>query len=163
MQRTVIQNGVVVNVVEIGPETAVVSKARGKELAAEEERVYAGRLEEWRGVAAERKRQEEAAVAEIHARVAAREAIKVRADKEKDGIKAAGLLREMLALEKDIATKGAALIALRAREMPEKPRLVRASRWAHPEGCEVGPEGGNIGDLWDGVAYVRPEKVIEVV
>ena len=28
--------------------------------------------------------------------------------------------------------------------------------WSPPEGCTIGPAGGRMGDIWDGVAYKRP-------
>jgi hypothetical protein len=33
------------------------------------------------------------------------------------------------------------------------------SLWAPPEGCTLGPEGGNMGDVWDGQSYTRPPPV----
>ena len=46
-------------------------------------------------------------------------------------------------------------------ERPERPKLTRAKRWIVPDGHEVGPEGGNIGEAWDGQAFTKSPAVEE--
>jgi len=46
-------------------------------------------------------------------------------------------------------------------ERPERPKLTRAKRWVVPDGHEVGPEGGNIGETWDGQAFTKAPAVVE--
>ena len=46
-------------------------------------------------------------------------------------------------------------------ERPERPKLTRAKRWVVPDGHEVGPEGGNIGEAWDGQAFAKAPAVSE--
>lgn len=36
--------------------------------------------------------------------------------------------------------------------------IVAGDDWQPPEGLVIGPDGGNIGDTWDGNHYVRPPE-----
>jgi len=42
------------------------------------------------------------------------------------------------------------------KERPERPKLTRAKRWVVPDGHNIGPEGGNIGEAWDGQTFTKP-------
>jgi hypothetical protein len=39
-----------------------------------------------------------------------------------------------------------------------RPKLQRTRRWVPPDGFTLGPEGGDIGDAWDGRQYIKPER-----
>lgn len=39
--------------------------------------------------------------------------------------------------------------------------LEAGADWTPPEGHTIGPDGGQIGDTWDGAQYVRPERPAE--
>jgi hypothetical protein len=157
MQLPVLKDGIVVNVIEIGEDTQIVTKARCKELIAIEDAEYAERIAAWREAVGElRKAHEDAAGALGMARMTVA-AVKERARKVTGEAGAQEALRQILALEGDVTAHERKLAEIAARPMPEKPRLVRGKRWFHSDGLEVGPAGGNIGDRWDGVAYVRPD------
>lgn len=117
--RTIIRDGVVVNVIAIHEGTAVVTKGQHREAVAAEDAAYQASLAAWRN-------------------------------------KVAGM-REVF--QQTMRKAGIAAV-LAEHALPAKPRLVRAARYVYPDGCEVGPAGGNIGDLWDGRSYRKPKKVI---
>lgn len=157
-QKPVLKDGKVVNVIEIDGETQVVTKDRHKEMIAAEDADYAQRLGAWRALVQQRHNTIQAATDELSLARATVSALKVTAGNEKDDRKAALALRQILSAEAGIAAIEQGIKVLRAEPLPEKPALVRPKRWFHPEGLEVGPAGGNIGDLWDGEKYTRPEK-----
>lgn len=161
MQRPLIENGKVVNVAEIESDTLVVSKVKHYEMLAKEDADYAARFEEWRELANKRGLEIGSSADEVALRIVMREGLKTVAQTEADDTKVANLFRQLTALEVDIAAREAALLDLRAQTLPERPKLVRRKRWFPINGYTVGPEGGNIGDLWDGKVYTRPEKVPE--
>lgn len=158
MQRPIIKDGIVVNVIEIGDETEIVTKDRHKELMASEDAQYAEHFTSWRGQI--RAHQDEIGTAAEKLSMARMTlaAMKTKAEGEKDGTRAVYTLNQILSLEKEIAGQEAAVKQLQERPVPPKPKLVRSKRWFHPEGLEVGPAGGNIGDIWNGQEYVRPVK-----
>lgn len=157
-QKPILRDGKVVNVIEIDDATQIVTKALHKEMMAAEDADYAQRLESWRAQMKQRHNSVQATIEELTLARATVNALKMTASNEKDDRKAALALRQILSAEAGIAAMEQNVNALRAAPTPEKPTLARPRRWFHPEGLEVGPAGGNIGDLWDGQTYTRPVK-----
>jgi hypothetical protein len=156
MQRPILKDGVVVNVVELDDDTMVTTKARHKELTAAEDAEYQAKIDEWRiAHGAHQAKITAAAEALAMARMTLG-TVKAKADKEKNETKAAAALRQILTMEKDISAKEEDLAKIQGEPSPPKPVHKRGKRWFHPDGVEVGPAGGNIGDIWDGEKYVRP-------
>jgi hypothetical protein len=160
MQRPILRDGVVVNVIELDDDTEIVTKARHKELCVAEDADYAAKLAAWRGQVTDIQKAFAEAVERLDMARATASALKVRAEDLQDGPQAGQVLKQILAVEKQIASHEASAAAQQAKTVPARPRLVRGKRWFHPEGLEAGPAGGNIGDLWDGKTYTRPEKTI---
>jgi hypothetical protein len=156
MQRPILKDRIVVNVIEIGEDTEIVTKSRHKELMAIEEADYARRAAAWRASVGERQLEVRQAAEKLTMAKMTLAAVKAQAGKA--GVDATQLLKQILALDDEIAGHEKAVAELQAKPIQEKPRLDRGKRWFHPEGLEVGPAGGNIGDIWDGKAYTRPEK-----
>lgn len=158
MQLPLIEDGIVVNVIEIDDDTMIMTKDRHKELQAQEDAGYADRLAAWRKRSRACHGELNATMKRLGMANMTLSAVKIRAADEKQDAKAALLLRQILSMEADIEQHQRAVEIAQATPLPPKPRLVRAKRWFHPPECTVGPEGGNIGDRWDGKQYVRPEK-----
>lgn len=159
MQRPILKDGAVVNVIEIDENTKIVTKEEHKALAAAEDAEHEQRLGEWRAVIAERRREVNVASEALGMLKAMLKATKVNAEKAATDAEAARLLQQILALEKEVSEGEKAIAAMLTVPLPAKPKLVRAKRWFHPDGLEAGPAGGNIGDLWGGATYTRPEKL----
>ncbi len=160
MQRPLLKDGVVINVIEIDENTLVVCKAEHKQLQAEEDAAYTAQLEEWRAVIKARQGELGAASERLGMAKMTLSAMKVKVAEEKGDARAALALKQILSMEADVEQNEQAVMALHARPIPAKPKLVRSTRWIRPDDCEIGPAGGNIGDRWDGKQYVRPEKVL---
>jgi hypothetical protein len=158
MQRPILKDGVVVNVIEIGADTEIVSKKRHKQLTAEEDARYAIAAAEWRETAKAHEDEIRLAAEKLGLARMTVSALKVKAADENVDAKAALALKQILAEEEAVSKLEADLSAVSTRPLAPKPKLIRAKRWFHPEGLEVGPAGGNIGDIWNGQEYVRPAK-----
>lgn len=157
-QRPLLKDGIVINVIEIEDDTEVVSKDRCKQIRAEENARYERAAAEWRDSVKEK----EAEVREVGERLSLARmtvsAMKTKASQEKTDTLAAMAFRSAMAEEENAAKIEAEFAGLCKQTLPPKPKLARAKLWFYPEGCEIGPVGGNIGDLWNGQEYVRPTK-----
>jgi Mg-chelatase subunit ChlI len=155
-QRPILKDGTVVNVIEIGDDTEIVSKAQCKQFMAEEDARYQKAAAAWR----ETVKVREDEIRDVAERLALARmtvnALKVKAAEEENDTKAAQAFRRVMAEEEAVTKLEAELASMSTRALPQKPRLIRAKRWFHPDGLEVGPAGGNIGDAWNGQEYVRP-------
>lgn len=160
-QLPILKDGVVVNVIEIDNETEIVTKDEHKRRAAEEMAAYETSLAEWREVIRGRQNEAHEALTKLQMAKMTLEAKKTTAAEEKTDAGAALALRQILSMEEEVKRHEKAVLDIEARPLPVKPKLVRRKRWFHPQGLEVGPAGGNIGDLWDGKTYSRPLKVEE--
>jgi hypothetical protein len=157
-QRPVLKDGIVVNVIEIEDDTEVVSKDRCKQIRAEEDARYERAAAEWRGSVKEKEKEIREAGERLGLAKMTVSAMKVRAAQEKNDTLAAMAFRSAMAEEENAAKIEAEFAALRTQTLPPKPKLTRAKLWFHPEGLEIGPAGGNIGDMWNGQEYSRPTK-----
>lgn len=156
--RPIIKDGLVVNVVEIDDDCAIMTKAECRRQEAAELADYAARVAAWRERVALMRAEVDAAREKAGIAMATMSALKARAASEKSDAKVAALFRQASGMEQEVNTLVADVRSLQERPAPAKPRLVRGKRWFYPDGVEVGPPGGNIGDLWDGKSYTRPEK-----
>lgn len=157
MQLPLIKDGLVVNVVELEPETACVDKAKHKEMSAAEDAEHGRRMDEWRAIANAHTLEIEKARQQLLLAHSAALAVKTAAKETKPGAEKAALDRILFA-ENEVEQWRAKVAELQGRPLPPRPKMERAKRWFYPDGHEVGPEGGNIGDLWDGKTYTRPAK-----
>ncbi len=154
MQKPLIKDGIVVNIIEIGEHTLCVSKAEHKELEAQEMARYAADLVAWRNECQMHAKSIEEAKA---GRFMAIGIVKAAKDAAKDSrIDPKHTLDRILMLDSEVEAWEEKLSRLKALGLPPKPQIQRAKRWILPEGHEVGPEGGQIGDIWDGKTYVKP-------
>lgn len=158
VQRPVLKDGVVVNVVEISDDTMIVTKDEHKQLMAKEDADYEQAAAEWRETVKGREAQIRDAAERLGLARMTVSALKVKAAEEDSDTKAAQALRRILAEEEAVTQLEAELARISAGPLPPKPKLIRGKRWFHRYGFDVGPAGGNIGDLWNGQEYVRPEK-----
>lgn len=158
MQLPILKDGIVVNVIEIDEDAVTCSKAELKMQMLAEEAEHNAAMEEWRMACKAISDSVKAAVASVEkAREDAAAAIR-RAEKGGDAKKA---LAAISAAQSEVEARTGNLEAVRATPLPEKPRLVRKTRWAVPEGFVVGSPGGSIGDTWNGREYVRPDQEAE--
>lgn len=154
MQRPLIKDGLVVNVVEFEPGTICCSKPELKAMQAAEEAEYDKRAAAWREEAG--KLAEEIREAETQLSAARKASNQAQELASAGKGKADQLLKRVLETGGEVRAWEENLAALRARSLPARPTLVRPRRWIVPEGHSVGPAGGNIGDRWDGQAYIAP-------
>jgi hypothetical protein len=160
MRVPVIKDGVVVNVIEMAPDTTAVTKAEHKDAMARERVEYEARAADWRkGVEAGRSVVKLAKQDLFMARGLERAARSGVAKSDLTGDAGAHAARQLLTLGNEAAAHQDNVERLEAAPLPPRPRLERARRWIVPEGCIVGPPGGEIGDTWDGVAYTKTRKV----
>lgn len=156
MQYPLIKDGVVVNVVEVSESTLCLSKAEYKAMAAKDEAAYAEAVKAWRSALLIRRLEITEAETGLFMARGAAEVIKEQASGKKG--KARDALDRVLSADGEVNAWEEKLAAARRAEFPAKPRLDRAPAWIVPEGHELGPVGGNIGDLWDGKAYSAPTE-----
>lgn len=160
MQRPILKNGVVVNVIEIDEDTAIVTKAQHKRLQAGEEEAYATELKAWREAMTARQGEMSAAMEGLGLANMTLSAVKAKAASEKVDARAALALTQILSMEAEIEQMHQGIAELKSTPAPLKPRLIRAKRWFYDDDCEVGPAGGNIGHVWNGKGYERPAKAV---
>lgn len=158
-QRPILKNGVVINVIEIDDDTQIVTKAQHKQMLAEEAVDYEVRLATWREAIRDVQQQAADVIDQLAMARMTLSAMKTQAAGEKNDAKAAQALRQILAAEEDVKQREKAVSQAQAVAIPPKPRPASSKRYFHSDDVEVGPAGGNIGDLWDGKTYTRPEKV----
>lgn len=154
MQRPILKDGIVVNVVEIDEGTAIVTKAEHRQMSEAEEAEYANRLLIWQG--AVKAAKTEISEVEVQLFMVTGMAAAAKADARNANGGAAAHLDRILVAEAEVEAWQAKLVDAKAMPLPERPRLERALRWIYPEGCLIGPEGGQIGDSWNGIKYTRP-------
>ena len=41
--------------------------------------------------------------------------------------------------------------------------LAEGAEWSPPEGQVIGPDGGNVGDTWDGKNYIPPPQPTPII
>jgi hypothetical protein len=155
MRLPIIKDGIVVNVIEIDEATAIVDKATHANLCASEEADYAQRYAEWQTQVA----AVETAIAEARTQHFMASGIAVAVKTEAKGVdveSAPAMLDKLLVAEAEVEAWAAKIADMQAQPLPEKPKLIRTARWMYPEGHIVGPEGGEIGDSWNGNAYIKP-------
>lgn len=159
MQRPILKDGVVVNVVELKPGTYCCAKAELRELMAEEDAAYAAQLAAWRETVKGMQRDMNTALANLDNARQVAGATQQRVMKARQSGKAKSadaLLNSVLEAGEQVTAHEQRVAELAQRVPPEKPTFARPHRWVVPEGCEVGEPGGNIGDTWDGQRYVPP-------
>lgn len=154
MQLPLIKDGVVVNVVEFEIGTICCSKADLKAMQVAEEAEYNARVDAWR--AEVNAMQDEIRAAETQLAGARKVATEAKERAEKGKGDAQQLLRAVLNTDAEQKAWEENLASLRSHPLPARPTFVRPLRWIIPEGHEIGKAGGNIGDRWDGQAYVAP-------
>lgn len=159
MQKTILKDNIVKNVIELDEDTIIVDKATHKKISIQEESEYQIQLETWNAIIEKRKSDIYIVSKDIGMANMTLAALKMHANTEEDDSKAALALRQILSLEVDISERERTLDAIKSGPFPAKPILIRGKRWFHPDGFEVGPDGGNIGDVWDGEKYNRSEKI----
>lgn len=154
-QKPIIKDGIVINVIEIDETTQVVTKAQYKEAQVADEANYNRQLEIWRAEMRQRRANVEAALTELGMARATVAALKVTAGNETDDARAALILRQILVAERDIAAIEKNAKMLQTSPISPKPTTMRGKYWFHPDDMEIGPDGGNIGDVWNGEKYVQ--------
>ncbi len=157
MQRPLIKDGKVINVIEIDDETESVTKAEHKEMLAAENADYAERMAAWRTAISAHQQTLAEARSRSFVAMGIANAMRIQA--------ATATGREKTVLENRIdgadeqaRAATAEVAALETAQLPKKPSLVRTKRWMCPPGVELGPAGGNIGDTWNGKTYTREAK-----
>lgn len=158
MQRPILKDGIVVNVVEIDEDAAIMTKGQHKKLHSDEDAAYTVQLRAWREAVKARQGQVSAAMERLGLANMTLSAVKAKAAGEKLDAKAALLLSQILSMEAEIGAMHQSIAIIQSTPPPLKPKLIRAKRWFHDDDCEVGPAGGNIGDTWNGKGYERPAK-----
>lgn len=161
MRVPLIKDGVVINVTEMAEGCAAVTKAEHRAQMAREDAEYEEQAAIWRGKLAER----QAALAEAKTQhfmaVGVAQALRGDAKKGLKGDAAERALNTIVAAEDEVKAYADNIAEIEGQPLPERPRMKRAHRWIIPEGCEVGPEGGEIGDRWDGTVYSRPVVAVD--
>lgn len=163
MQLPLIKDGVVVNVVEFEAGTVCCNKAELKEMQAVENANYEARAAEWRGVIQRQKDELIAAETQLEAAMAVAGHARRKAESMRDAGNSDQALKHVLTTGAEVDAWRENVAALRSRPLPTRPTLFRPVRWIVPEGHEIGAPGGNIGDTWDGKAYISPVVPAETV
>lgn len=157
-QRPLLKDNIVINVIEIDDDTLIMTKAEHKELMAQEDAEYEAKAAEWRATIGSVRASIDAEVDKLTNARATLSAYKITAEAEPSPAKAGAMLKQILAMERGIIEQEKVVAEVGKTKVPEKPRLIRAKRWFRPDDVVVGEPGGNIGDVWDGKQYTRPEK-----
>ncbi|WP_088347777.1 MULTISPECIES: hypothetical protein [Rhodomicrobium] len=154
MRLPVIKDGVVINVVEMDADTLCVDKATHQQMLADEDDGHRAALALWGADISERHAAIQQAKRNLFMASGFASAVKNQVREGK--ISGDGALTSVLTADAEVEAWQAKIADMKAQPLPERPILVRGRRWICPEGCILGPEGGQKGDIWTGEAYVRP-------
>lgn len=149
------ENGDVVNVIEMADGCQAVSKAVHHEMTTRELADYETRAKTWRVQLAERQTALDEAKQGHFMATGVEAALRAEATTGLKGEAAERALDAIVAAGNEVKAYSDNLAELESKPLPERPRLERAHRWIIPEGLRIGPEGGEIGDRWDGESYIR--------
>jgi hypothetical protein len=157
VQRPLLKNGVVVNIIEIEDDTCICTKEEHKARTLEENSAYANRLAGWKGHMAKLKNQFDAAKGKLITARMTLAALEARRSDATDPKVATTFTTQINQAKDEVAAAQSALDQIQRAPLPQKPLMFRAKRWFHHEdGIQVGPAGGHIGDTWDGKKYIAP-------
>lgn len=159
MQIPLIKDGRVVNVVEIGQSTLCVTKAEHRQLEAQENAKLEKDLSVWQAeIDAHSKAIEEVKLQYFMALGIAKKLKESAKDIKSDKSK---LLDRILLADSEVEAWADKIADMKSRKLPKMPQAIKAKRWIYPDGFEVGPVGGNIGDFYENGKYrhytERPE------